>query len=152
MPRVAVVSDSTGYLPEALAAANNITIVSLYVNFGSERTVREVDIEDYGGFFEEMRSAERLPTTSQPSVGDFVAAYAPLLESGAEVCSIHISGGLSGTQESARQAAETLARDGRGGERVRVIDSRTAAGGLGLVALAAAARANSGGSIDDGTP
>jgi DegV family protein with EDD domain len=148
MPRVAVVSDTTAYLPDDVADTNRITVVSLYVNFGSERTERESDIRDYNAFFEEMRSIERLPTTSQPSVGDFIAAYTPLLEQGCDVCSIHISGGLSGTHESARQAAESLAREGKGGERVRVIDSRTAAGGLGLVALAAAARAAAGGDVD----
>ncbi len=90
-----------------------------------------------------------MPTTSQPSVGDFIAVYAPLLEQGHEIYSIHISGGLSGTHESARQAAETLAREGRGGERIRVVDSETAAGGLGLMTLVAARRAARGGDLDD---
>ena len=54
--------------------------------------------------------------------------------------SIHISAGISGTSDSARQAAEQLERDGKGGERVRVVDSATTAGGLGLVVLAAARR------------
>jgi len=148
MPRVAVVSDTTSYLPEDVVAANNLTIVSLYVNFGSDRTVREADIHDYDAFFEEMRSAERLPTTSQPSVGDFIGAYQPLLEDGADIYSLHISGGLSGTHEAARQAAESLAREGKGGERIRVVDSKTAAGGLGLMVLAAAARAAAGGDLD----
>jgi DegV family protein with EDD domain len=149
MPRVAVVSDTTSYLPEDVVAANNITVVSLYVNFGSERTVREADIHDYHAFFEEMRSAERLPTTSQPSVGDFLAAYQPLLDAGADIYSIHISGGLSGTHEAARQAAESLAREGKGGERIRVVDSKTAAGGLGLMVLAAAASAAAGHDLDE---
>jgi DegV family protein with EDD domain len=82
-------------------------------------------------------------------VGDFVEIYKPLLEDAGEVVSIHISGGLSGTPEAARQAKEALERDGQGGERVHVIDSRTAAGGLGLVALAAARRAAAGGSGED---
>ncbi len=59
--------------------------------------------------------------------------------------SIHISAGLSGTAGSATQAAEQLARDGRGGERVRVVDSETAAGGLGMLVLTAARAAASGG-------
>ncbi|GAC1322008.1 MAG: DegV family protein [Thermoleophilaceae bacterium] len=138
MTRVAVVTDTTAYLPTELARAMAITCVSLYVNFGAERTEREADIGDYGAFFETMRQAEQLPTTSQPSVGDFIAAYEPLLAAGNDVISIHISGGLSGTHESARQAAEPLAREGRGGERVRVVDSATGAGGLGMVVLAAA--------------
>jgi DegV family protein with EDD domain len=82
-------------------------------------------------------------------VGDFTSTYEPLLERGDDVVSIHISGGLSGTPESARQAAEQLEREGKGGERVRVIDSKTAAGGLGLVVLAAVHRAAAGGSLEE---
>jgi len=148
MPRVAVVSDTTAYFPTDVAEANVIRIVSLYVNFGSERTEREADIADYDVFYDELRSAAKLPTTSQPSVGDFVSVYEPLLSEGQDVVSIHIAGGLSGTPEAARQAKETLERDGKGGDRVHVIDSRTAAGGLGLVALAAARRAADGGDAD----
>ena len=104
----------------------------------------ETDITDYNAFFEELRGAESLPTTSQPSVGDFTSVYEPLLADGGEVVSVHISGGLSGTPESARRAAETLEREGKGGERVHVFDSTTAAGGLGLMVLAAAHAAAAG--------
>jgi DegV family protein with EDD domain len=148
MSRVAIVSDTTAYLPTQVAEANGIRLVSLYVNFGGERTEREADIDDYERFYEELRSAESLPTTSQPSVGDFIAAYEPLLAEGKDVVSIHIASGLSGTPEAARQAKEALERDGRGGERVHVIDSRTAAGGLGLVVMAAARRASAGDTAD----
>jgi DegV family protein with EDD domain len=144
MPNVAVVSDTTAYLPSEVASANDIRLVSLYVNFGAERTEREADIRDYDAFYDELRSAEQLPTTSQPSVGDFASVYEPLLAEGRDVVSIHIAGGLSGTPEAARQAKETLERDGKGGERVHVIDSETAAGGLGLVVMAAARCAGSG--------
>jgi DegV family protein with EDD domain len=144
MPRVAVVTDSTSYLPADVVEANQIAVVSLYVNFGGGRTDRELDITDYDKFFHEMRTAEHLPTTSQPSVGDFMAVYEPLLAEGADIVSLHISGGVSGTHESARQAAEQLEREGKGGERVHVVDSETSAGGLGLVVLAAAHRAAAG--------
>ena len=147
MPRVAVVSDTTAYLPEELVAANQIHLVSLYVNFGTDRTERESDIQDYVKFYDELRRAEELPTTSQPSLGDFMEVYEPLLADGGEVVSIHLSGGLSGTSDAARQAKEALEREGRGGERVRVVDSATACGGLGMVVLAAARRATAG---DDG--
>jgi DegV family protein with EDD domain len=148
MPNVAVVSDTTAYLPSEVVTANDIRLVSLYVNFDAERTEREAEIRDYDAFYEELRTAEKLPTTSQPSVGDFVSAYEPLLAEGRDVVSIHIAGGLSGTPESARQAKETLERDGKGGERVHVIDSQTGAGGLGLVVLAAARRATAGDDAD----
>src|SRR5918994_4219440 len=138
MADVAVVTDSTSYLPPDLLAQHDIRVVPLYVVFGTERTVTEVEITDYTAFFDELRSAEKLPTTSQPSVGDFTAVYEPLLADGREIVSVHISGGLSGTPEAARQAKEALERDGKGGERIEVIDSTTAAGGLGFMVLAAA--------------
>jgi DegV family protein with EDD domain len=149
MPPVAVVTDTTGYLPVEVAEANGIHLVSLYVNFGGERTEREADLTDYDAFYEELRTANELPTTSQPSVGDFIEVYEPLLADGRDVVSVHLSGGISGTVESARQAKEALERDGRGGERVRVFDSATAAGGQGLVTMAAARRAMGGGNAEE---
>jgi DegV family protein with EDD domain len=146
MPPAAVVTDSTSYLPPELIERHGIHVVPLYVVFGGDRTVPEVEITDYPAFFEELRSAEKLPTTSQPSVGDFTAAFAPYLAEGRDVVSVHISGGLSGTPEAARQAKEALTRDGKGGERIEVIDSTTAAGGLGFMVLAAAKAAGDGAS------
>ena len=149
MPPVAVVTDTTAYLPVELADELDITPVPLYVVFGPDRVERETDITDYPAFFEELRGAESLPTTSQPSVGDFIGAYEPLLAAGRDVVSIHISAGLSGTAGAATQAAEQLAREGRGGERVKVVDSKTTAGGLGLVVVAAAKAAVSGANAEE---
>jgi DegV family protein with EDD domain len=144
MSEVAVVTDSTSYLPDGMAEQNGLVVVPLYVVFGGDRTVPETEITDYDAFFEELRTADTLPTTSQPSVGDFRAAYEPLLAEGREIVSVHISGGLSGTPDAARQAKEALERDGLGGERIHVIDSTTAAGGLGFMALTAASAAREG--------
>jgi DegV family protein with EDD domain len=149
MSPVSVVTDSTSYLPPDLIERNGIAVVPLYVVFGGDRTVPEIDITDFPAFFEELRTAEKLPTTSQPSVGDFTAVFEPLLADGGEVVSVHISGGLSGTPEAARQAKEALTRDGRGGERIEVVDSTTAAGGLGFMVLAAAKAAREGGSAKE---
>jgi DegV family protein with EDD domain len=148
MAEVAVVTDSTASLPDALAEQHGIKVVPLYIVFGGDRTVRETEITDYPAFFDELRAAETLPTTSQPSVGDFIEVYEPLLAGGADVISLHISGGLSGTPEAARQAAEALERDGKGGERIRVFDSATVAGGLGLLCLVAAHAAEHGTDVD----
>jgi DegV family protein with EDD domain len=139
MPRTAVVTDSTAYLPAELVAGNSIGIVSLYVNFGGDRAERETELmQDLDTFYDEIRSAEQWPTTSQPSVGDFVEAYEPLLAEGNDVVSIHISEGISGTCDSARQAADLLEKEGKGGERVRVVNSQSSAGGMGLIVLGAA--------------
>jgi DegV family protein with EDD domain len=149
MPPVAVVTDSTSYLPPELIERHGIEVVPLYVVFGGDRTVPEIEITDYPAFFEELRTAEKLPTTSQPSVGDFTSVFEPLLEAGHEVVSVHISGGLSGTPEAARQAKEALSRDGKGGEHVEVVDSTTAAGGLGFMVLSAAKAARDGGTAKE---
>jgi DegV family protein with EDD domain len=144
MSQVAVVTDSTVYLAPGVAEQNDVTVVPLYVVFGGDRTVPETDITDYDAFFDELRSAEALPTTSQPSVGDFRAAYEPLLAEGREIVSVHISGGLSGTPDAARQAKEALERESKGGERIEVIDTTTAAGGLGFMVLTAVKAAREG--------
>jgi DegV family protein with EDD domain len=149
MGRVSVVTDSTSYLPPELIERHGIHVVPLYVVFDGNRPVPEVEIKDYPAFFDALRTAEKLPTTSQPSVGDFTAAFEPLLADGGEVVSVHISGGLSGTPEAARQAKESLERSGEGGERIVVVDSKTAAGGLGLMALAAAKAAADGASAEE---
>jgi DegV family protein with EDD domain len=147
MSRVAVVTDTTGYLPGELVQRNEIQVVSLYVNFGGEKTVREANITDYERFYEDLRGTDALPTTSQPPVGDFLEIYEPLIEAGHDIISVHISAGLSGTCDAARQAVESLERDGHTG-RVRVLDSATGAGGIGIVALAAAKAAREGGDLD----
>jgi DegV family protein with EDD domain len=143
---VAVVSDTTAYLPAELAEESGITLVSLYVNW-SDGSERESDMPSFDDFYKRLRSAEELPTTSQPSIGDFLTVYEPLLDEGLDVISIHISGGLSGTVESARQATERLAERGLA-KRVAVIDSATACGGLGLMVLGAARAAQAGASLD----
>jgi fatty acid kinase fatty acid binding subunit len=137
---VAIVSDTCHYLPREVVAANDIHQVSLYVHWPDE-TVRESDIESYDTFYERLRTAKELPSTSQPSIGDFLAVYEPLLDAGQDIVSIHLAGGMSGTVRSAEQARDQL---GHRGERVHVIDSSTACGGQGLILLAAAAASRAG--------
>ncbi|HEY7960718.1 MAG TPA: DegV family protein [Solirubrobacteraceae bacterium] len=143
MPPVAVVSDTTSYLPRALADAQEIQQVSLYVGWSGE-SGRELDLKGFDEFYERLRTDAELPTTSQPSIGDFLAVWEPLLEAGRDVVSVHLAGGISGTCEAARQAQGLLAERGLG-ERVEVIDGETACGGTGLLLLAAAAAARAGG-------
>jgi DegV family protein with EDD domain len=144
--RTAVVTDTTAYLPEDLVAEHRIHRVSLYVTLdGDQRPESEIAASDYDDFFERLSRSEQGATTSQPSVGDFVAAYEPLLAGGAEVVSLHISAGISGTFDSARQARQRLLDEGKGGERIEVIDGRSAAGGLGVQVIAAAKAAAKGG-------
>jgi DegV family protein with EDD domain len=139
---VAVVTDTTTYLPRELADSEGIHQVSLYVGW-QDQPQREIELDGFDAFYERLRTDADLPTTSQPSIGDFLAVWEPLLDAGHDIVSIHLAGGISGTCESARQAHGLLAERGLG-ERVEVIDGETACGGLGLVLLAAAAAARSG--------
>ncbi len=143
---LAVVTDSTTYVPAALLERWQIEQVSLYVGWGGELRP-ESSYGDLDAFYARLRESEQLPRTSQPSAGDFVARYEPLLRAGRDVLSIHIAGGLSGTCESAREAARMLAHDGHRG-RVEVLDGLTGAGGLGCLVLVAAEAAAHGASIE----
>jgi DegV family protein with EDD domain len=140
----AIVCDTTTYLPSEELRGHDIHLVSLYVLLEGEQQA-EVEITDYGEFYDRLRASQEGATTSQPSVGDFVAVYEPLLDAGKEIVSIHIAAGISGTFEAATQARQRLIDEDQGGERIHVYDSRTGAGGTGLVALAAAAEAEAGG-------
>jgi len=142
-----VVCDTTAYLPRDLVAERGIETISLYVSVDGHQE-RELDISDYAGFYERLRASESGATTSQPSIGDFISVYEPLLEAGKEVVSIHISAGISGTFEAAEQARQRLIDEDRGGERIRVVDSRSAAGGMGLAVLGASAAALDGADAD----
>jgi DegV family protein with EDD domain len=136
MPGVAVVTDTTHYLPAEVVRRHELHQVSLYVNWDG-RTDRESDLPDYDAFYDHMRSAAELPSTSQPSVGDFLAVYEPLLEAGDDVLSIHLSGGISGTVQAAEQARDALIERGIAPERIVVLDSDTGCAGHGLMAIAA---------------
>jgi DegV family protein with EDD domain len=151
MPPVAVVTDSTHYLPRALADSQDIHQVSLYVGWKADAAdvgqQRELDLQGFDAFYERLRSDPELPSTSQPSIGDFLTVWEPLLEEGRDIVSIHLAGGISGTCDAARQAHGLLAERGLGA-RVEVIDGETACGGMGMLALAACAAAGAGADKD----
>jgi DegV family protein with EDD domain len=137
---VAIVTDTCHYLPRELVAREGIHEVSLYVHW-PEGAQREIDITDYDAYYQRLGTSADLPTTSQPSIGDFLAVYEPLLDAGRDIVSIHLAGGMSGTVRSAEQARGQL---GERAGRIHVVDSATACGGEGLVVLAAAAAARGG--------
>jgi DegV family protein with EDD domain len=125
----AIVLDSTADFPEAPKRFPNWRVVPLYVLFGDQsyRDYVELTPEE---FYARLRGSERLPTTSQPTPGDFLQTYEEL---GAyeRIYSLHLSAVLSGTYQSATTAAATL-----GGDKVRVVDSETASAGIALLGLA----------------
>jgi DegV family protein with EDD domain len=144
----AVVCDSSQYLPAEVIAAKGIGVVSLYVSIDGDQQ-RETEITDYDDFYSRLRQSSSGATTSQPSVGDFIAVWQPLLDQGREIVSIHISSAISGTFEAAGQARQRLIDDGQGGERVHLYDSEMACGATGLCVLAAAAAIEAGGGPEE---
>jgi DegV family protein with EDD domain len=127
----AIVLDSTADFPGAPARFPNMRDVPLYVRFGTESLRDHVEISP-GDFYARLRAAAELPTTSQPTPEDFLAAYRDLEAAGYErIYSIHLSAKLSGTFQSAVLAAAEL-----GGDRVRTIDTGTASLACAMLALA----------------
>ena len=138
----AIVLDSTSDFPDAQERFPNFRVVPLYVRFGEESLRDYVDVRP-DEFYERLRSAGELPTTSQPTPGDFLAAYEEL--GGYErILSLQIASSFSGTYESARSAAEL-----EGSGRVRVLDSRTASAAIALLALAIQRRLERGTTDDE---
>jgi fatty acid kinase fatty acid binding subunit len=125
----AVVLDSTADFPDAPQRFPNFRVVPLYVRFGDESYRDYVEMEP-AEFYARLQTAAELPTTSQPTPADFLAAYEELGDY-ERILSLQISSTLSGTFASAQTAAETL-----GDGRVRVIDTRTVSASTSLLALA----------------
>lgn len=143
MADVAVVTDSTSYVPPPLLDSLGVTVVSLYYDVGGG-WLRESEFDgDFTRFYAQLDASKSVATTSPPTVEDFVGVFDRLLHQHSAVLSVLISSGVSETCSMARQAAEKLASAG-GGERVVVIDSAGTAGHLGVEVLAAA-RAAAGG-------
>jgi len=125
----AIVVDSTADFPEAPERFPNWRVVPLYVRFGDESFRDYVELSPEQ-FYARLRAAPETPSTSQPTPGDFLAAYEEL--AGYErILSLHIAGKLSGTIESARAAAREL-----GDDRVRTIDSESASAAIAMLGLA----------------
>lgn len=141
--KVAVVTDSGVNLPETVQETHQINVVPLKVILG-EQTLRDgIDITP-SRFYELLRAASKLPTTSQPSTGDFVEVYSRLSGEVDAIVSIHLSELLSGTIKSALAARELVDH-----VPIEVIDSRSASVGLGFVVLAAAREAQRGGGLPE---
>jgi DegV family protein with EDD domain len=138
----AIVLDSTADVPDAAERYPTWRVVPLYVSFGDESFRDGVDLTA-AQFYERLRDGPGLPTTSQPTPADFLAAYGQLAEY-ERIFSIHIASQLSGTFQSAGTAAAELADD-----RVRTIDSGVASAAIAMLALAIQRRLDRGTSDDE---
>ncbi|WP_259424627.1 DegV family protein [Bacillus velezensis] len=101
--KIAVVTDSTAYIPKEMREEHHIYMIPLQVVFG-EKTFREETELDWRSFYKEVKNHDELPTTSQPSFGELIALYEELGKTYDAVISIHLSSGISGTYNSAASA------------------------------------------------
>jgi len=141
MTKVALVTDSTAYIPGNLTNQFNLQNVPLQIIWG-EQTLRDgVDIQP-AEFYTRLQESKVNPTTSQPSPAAFIDVYQRLLDEGFEILSIHISGKLSGTMDSAVQAKAHFP-----GSPIELVDSNTTSMSMGFQVLAAARALQQGASL-----
>jgi len=138
-----IVTDSSAGLFSRLVEAYDIQVVPLKVHFGMT-TYREGEDLDIEQFYRLLSQAERLPTTSQPSAGEFYEVYSRLTANGDSVISIHISSKVSGTCQSALAAKDMLPQ-----ADITVIDTLSVSAGHGMIVLAAAEAVRKGKSRDE---
>lgn len=142
-PSVAVITDSTAYLPAEVAESAGVRVVRLHVLIGDRSGAEGTDVTPQD-VATALLDRHTKVTTSRPTPDDFAAVYDEAFAAGATgVVSIHLSGALSGTWQSAALAAQECARE------IRVLDSRSTAMGLGFAVMAAADMAVAGGSVDE---
>jgi DegV family protein with EDD domain len=138
----AVVVDSTADFPEAPERFSNWRVVPLYVRFGAESFKDYVELTPEQ-FYARLGSADELPTTSQPTPADFLAAYETLAEY-ERIYSLHLSADLSGTYGSATTAAQQL-----DGDKVHTVDSGSASAAVAMLGLAIQRRLERGTTDDE---
>ena len=142
MSKVAVVTDSTGYIPKELVKQYNITVVPLYVIWDGDELKDDVDITPTA-FYNRLQNSKTMPSTSQPTPADFQEVFSRLHEDGYEILNVLISSGLSGTVASAEQAKQNMPE-----ANIEIFDSRSTAMELGFSTLAAARAAAEGKSLE----
>jgi DegV family protein with EDD domain len=142
---IRIIADTLSDLPQEIVDAYNISLIPLHIHFGQEVYRDRIDL-DGNEFFTRLASAPKLPTTSSPSVGDFLSAYRSLLADDPEatILSIHIASTLSGTVASAHQAVSQLTN-----ANIHIFDTLSGSLAEGLMVQEAARMASEGASLDD---
>lgn len=140
---VRVVADSTMDLPPDLVASHRITVVPIHVHFNGDTYLDRVTLSEED-FYRLVAEREVIPKTSQPSPGEFVDVYRGLAREADHILSLHISSKLSGTYQSAVQAAQIVAEE----VSVTVFDTLSGSAGLGFMALEAARMAEGGEALE----
>ena len=145
MSKVALVTDSTSYMPEELLKKYNISIAPQVLIWGDKTYNDGVDIKPQE-FFEKLKTAKVMPTTSQASPATIQPIFQGLVDQGFEVIAIHVSSKLSGTVQSATQAKEMM---GKAGIKITVIDSLSTSMAMSFQVLAVARALEAGASLTD---
>lgn len=143
MSKIAVVTDSTTYMPPELVKKHNISIAPQVLIWGDKTYKDGVDIQS-GEFFTRLKTTKVMPTTSQVAVISFQEIFQDLVDKGFEVLALLVSSKLSGTVQSAVQARDLM---GSGRDKVNVVDSQSVAMALGFQALAVARAIEAGASL-----
>ncbi|HLO13968.1 MAG TPA: DegV family protein, partial [Anaerolineales bacterium] len=145
MSKIAVVTDSTTYMPSELVKKYNISVAPQVLIWGDETYKDGIDM-DSREFFTRLKIAKIMPTTSQVSVVSFQEIFQHLVENDFEVLALLISAKLSGTIQSAVQAKELV---GSAGEKIHIVDSQSVAMALGFQVLAVARAIEQGASLKE---
>ena len=145
MSKVAIVTDSTAYLPNDILKQYSITVTPQILIWGDETYQDGVDIQP-DEFYQKLSTAKTMPTTSQVAIVTMKSTFEKLLEAGYDVLGIFLSAKLSGTMQSATQALEMLPK---AASKIAILDSNSTAMAMGFHVLAAARLAQSGGSLSE---
>ena len=141
---IKIVTDSTSDLPENTAKQYGIEVVPLNIHFGDQVYKDGIDLTTEE-FFDKLINGPEFPSTSQPSIGEFIDTYERIAEPGDDIISIHLSSKLSGTYNSAEQASKQL----EGKINVHLVDTEQVTITVGLAAISAAKCVRDGGTIED---
>lgn len=143
MSKVAIVTDSTAYIPDDLVQKHQIRIAPQVLVWGNETLRDGVDIQPEE-FYKRLEKASTMPTTSQVTIGSFKDIFEELHSQGYDILAVLISSKLSGTIDSAVQARDMLPE-----AHIEIVDSFTTAMALGFIDLLAARAADEGASLAD---
>jgi DegV family protein with EDD domain len=143
MKKVAIITDSSAYLPQNIVDALDIHVVPLTLHWEGESYRDGVDIQAEA-FYERLANSDTIPTTSQTTVGEFNTLFKSLLDQDYAVFAMLISSGISGTVESAIQAEKDFP-----GAPLEVMDSHLVSMALGFMVMAVARAAKEGASLEE---
>jgi DegV family protein with EDD domain len=145
MSKIAIVTDSTAYIPADLVQKYNLTVTPQVLIWGEETFRDGIDIQP-DEFYARLKTAKVMPTTSQVSPATMQSTFEGLVVKGYEVLGIFVSARLSGTIQSAMQAIDMM---GNAGEKVKIVDSKTTAMAMGFQALTVARAVENGANMED---